>query len=186
MECARRFNAYVSGDRQAIHPNLRLTIFSVAIKNGGKKEYEALKQEYLSTDSVDGREICLQAMGGVEHTDLVSDFLDFQFSNNVAPQDVHTGSIILAANPKARYVLWQYIKTNWEAVYTKLSINSVVSDRFIKNSLVRFSDLTVSDDIEKLFCGKDTKAYARGLSQVLDTIKANARYKERDERLIME
>lgn len=185
-EAKRRFEAYVSGDRTAIHPSLRAAVFRTVIAEGGKTEYEAVKDEYLNTTSVDGKEICLQSLGRVQSADLVKDFLDFQFSDKVAIQDTHTGALSLAANPKARYTLWQYVKENWEAVHKKLSGNSVVIDRFLKNSLQKFASHEVEKDIAAFFKDKDTKGYDRGLVQVSDTVKGNANYKERDEGLIIE
>ncbi|KAA6410075.1 MAG: aminopeptidase 2 [Lasallia pustulata] len=185
-EAKRRFKAYTSGDRTAIHPSLRSAVFRTVIAEGDRSEYEAVKHEYLNTNSVDGKEICLQSLGRVQSTDLVKEFLDFQFSDRVATQDAHTGAISLASNPKARYTLWQYIKENWDAVHKKLSGNSVVIDRFLKNSLLKFASHEVEKDITAFFKDKDTKGYDRGLIQVSDTVKGNANYKDRDEALILE
>ncbi len=185
-EAQCRFDAYRSGDQGAIHPNLRLAVFRISVAEGGKPAYDAVKHEYLHTTSIDGKEICLQSLGRVQTTDLVKDFLDFQFSDKVAIQDMHTGSIALAANPKARYVLWEYIKGNWEKVHEKLSGNSVVIDRYLKTTLQKFASHKFEKDITAFFEDKNTKGYDRGLIQVSDTVRANANYKERDERLVLE
>ena len=165
---------------------MRLAVFRISVAEGGKSAYEAVKQEYLNTTSIDGKEICLQSLGRVQTADLVKDFLDFQFSDKVAIQDTHTGSIALAANPKARYALWEYIKENWEKVHEKLSGNSVVIDRYLKTTLQKFASHDLQKDIATFFRDKDTKGYDRGLVQVSDTVRANANYKERDEKLVLE
>lgn len=145
-----------------------------------------MKQEYLNTSSIDGKEICLQALGRVQTPELVKDFMDFQFSDAVKVQDVHSGSIALAANPKARDALWEYIKEHWDIVYKKLSGNSVVLDRYLKNSLQKFASYDKEKDIAQFFESKDTKGFDRGLVQVSDTVRGNAKYKERDEQLALE
>ena len=185
-EAKRRFAAYTSGDRKAIHPNLRLAVFRIAISEGGRKEYEAVKQEYLNSTSADGKDIGLHSLGSVQTVELVDDFMDFQISDQVAMQDMHTGAISLAQNPKAQNALWQYIKEHWEAVHQKLSGNSVVLDRYVKTSLSKFSSHEIEQDIAAFFKDKDTKGYDRGLVQVSDTVRGNANYKERDEQLILE
>lgn len=156
------------------------------MKEGDKTEYEAVKQEYLNSTSIDGKEIGLQALGQVQSTDLVNDFLDFQFSDKVAIQDAHTGSVALAMNPKARDALWAYIKAHFDTIHAKLSGNSVVLDRYVKTSLSKFASHEVEQDIAAFFKDKDTKGYDRGLVQVSDTVRGNADYKERDEKLILE
>lgn len=156
------------------------------IAEGGETEYKALKEEYATTKSIDGKEICLQSLGGVQSIDLVKAFLDFQYSENVALQDLHTGSVSLAMNDKARNTLWFYVKDNWETVSKKLSSNPVVMDRYLKTCLSKFSSHETEQDIAAFFKDKNTKGYDRGLVQVSDSVRANANYKERDEALVLE
>lgn len=185
-EAQRRFKAYQSGDRKAVHPSLRLAVFSIVVREDGEPVYNAVVKEYLNTTSIDGKETCLNALGKVQTAELVNKFLDFQFSDKVAVQDIHTGSVSLAANSKARNDLWKYIKEHWATVHKKLSANSVVIDRYLKNTLSKFASHEVEKDIAAFFKDKDTKGYDRGLVQVSDTVRANANYKERDELLILE
>lgn len=186
-EAVHRFTTYTSGgNRSAIHPSLRLPVFRIAVSEGGHPAYEAVLREYATGTSIDGSEICLQSLGRVRSPSLVAEFLDFQFSDKVAIQDTHTGSIALAANPLARKELWAWIKENWERVHEKLSGNSVVLDRYLKNSLQKFASHDVEKDIADFFKDKNTKGYDRGLVQVSDTIRGNARYRERDEAVVGE
>ena len=185
-EAQRRFKAYQSGIRKAVHPSLRLAVFSIVVREGGETGYNAIRDEYMSTTSIDGKETCLIALGKVQSTSLVNDFLDFQFSDKVAIQDLHTGSVSLAANSKVRNDLWKYVKENWSAVYKKLSANSVVTDRYLKTTLSKFASHEVEQDIAAFFKDKDTKGYDRGLVQVSDTVIANAKYKQRDEQQVQE
>ena len=71
-------------DNKVVHPNLRSAIFRIVVSQGGAAEYEAVKKEYFSTKSVDGKDICLLAMGKTKSPDLVSDYLQFIFSDAVA------------------------------------------------------------------------------------------------------
>ena len=186
-EAQRRFQLYSSGeDKSAIHQNLRLPIFRIVVAEGGKEPYEAIKREYLSTTAVDGKEICLQSLGRAQTPELAKDFVQFLFSDQVAIQDKHSGAMSLATNPKARLFLWEFIKSNWDAVYGKLSGNMVVLDRFLKLSLTKFADHETERDIAKFFEGKDNQGYDRGLGVISDTIKGNANYKDRDGELIKE
>lgn len=186
QEAKRRFQAYISGDRKAIHPSLRLAVFQINVTEGGKAEYDAVKHEYLNDSSVDGKEICLQSLGRVRTPDLIKNFLEFQFSDQVATQDVHSGSIALAANAKARDALWHWIKENWEIVHEKLSGTRVVFNRYLKKCLQNFASHEIEQDIKDFFREKDNTGYDRGLVEVSDTIRGNANYKERDEQLLLD
>jgi hypothetical protein len=128
----------------------------------------------------------LSTLGSTNDPELVQECLDLFFSDRIAIQDVHNVALSLAANPKVRHLLWDYMKTNWGPVSAKLLSNNIVAERFVKSALVKFSDETVANDVSSFFKDKDTGAYARGLVIVQDSIQTNARYKERDEKLVLE
>ncbi|KAJ5908004.1 Alanine/arginine aminopeptidase [Penicillium taxi] len=186
-ESKRRFDLWATGqDKAAVHTNLRGAIYSLNVAEGGRKEFEAVKDEYLRTTSVDGKEICLSAMGRTRDPVLVNEYLDFVFSNHVAIQDMHSGAGSLAANSKMRHFLWEYIKANWTTVHARLSSNNVVCERFLRVGLSKFADRKIGDDIAAFFKDKDTTAYARALVIVSDNIRTYSSYKERDEELVLE
>ncbi|KAH8656940.1 aminopeptidase-like protein [Tricladium varicosporioides] len=186
FEARRRFELYMSGkDKSAVHPNLRSAIFGIAMRYGDTTEYNALKKEWSTTTSVDGKEITLRAMGRLQNTTLLPDFLEFLFKD-VAAQDKHTGGMALGGNPKTRYEFWQYIKENFDSVHASLSKNMVILDRFIKLSLQRFNDKKAAEDIATFFKDKDNRGYDRTLGIVNDTILGRAAYKERDAAVILE
>ncbi|KAK6437018.1 hypothetical protein LTR95_006793 [Oleoguttula sp. CCFEE 5521] len=185
-ESQKRFKAFVDGDKQAIHPSLRSAVFKISTKNGGKEAYEAIKHEYITTTSIDGREITLQSLGQVQSAELAQDYLKFGFSGGVAIQDVHSVGASLANNSKTRLEVWKYIKANWDMIYEKLSGNMVVLERFVRMCLIKNSSVDVEKDIQAFFKDKDQTGYDRGLAVVSDTIKGNARYKERDAEAIRE
>jgi aminopeptidase N len=172
-------------DKSAVHPNLRAAIFGIAIRTGGKAEYEALKKEWHSTTSVDGREIALRALGRIQDTSLLPDYLSLLF-NDVATQDMHTGAMALSANPRTRPGLWKYIQENFEPIKEKLSKNMVVLDRFLRLSLNKFNDKEAAKEIAAFFKDKDNRGYDRTLAVVNDTILGKAAYKERDGKVILE
>lgn len=186
-EATKRFAAFNNGDTSAIHPSLRSPIFRICVTHGGRDAYEAVKKFYLTTTSVDGKEIGLQSLGRVQTSELATELLDFAFSDRVAVQDRHSPAIALAANSKTRLAVWEYVKANWdEKVFATLSGNMVVLERFLRSALNKYASFDVKNDIEKFFAGKDQRGYDRGLAVVKDTITGAAKYKERDEGLVRE
>ena len=80
----------------------------------------------------------------------------------------------------------EYIKTNWDMIFERLSGNMVVLERFVRMCLQKYASYEVDKDIEKFFADKDNTGYDRGLAVVSDTIKGNARYRESDAEIIRE
>ena len=178
-EAQKRFKAFMDGDKKAIHPSLRAAVFKISIKFGGADGYKAVQKEYLTTTSVDGKEITLQSMGQVQTADLAKDYLDFGFKK-VATQDVHSVGASLANNSKVRDNVWKFIKENWPMIREKLGGNMVVLERFLRTCLQKYASFETEKDITNFFSDKDNDGYDRGLAVVSDTIKGNAKYRERD------
>lgn len=186
-EAQRRFAAYQGGDKKAIHPSLRGPIYKIVVTEGGEQGFEAIKQEFINNTSIDGREICLQALGRVQTPELAKAYLDFLFSPAVPVQDMHSGAAALAANSKTRHTLWSYIKEHWDSkVYPELSGNMVVLDRFIKLSLAKFASYEVAEDVKAFFANKDCKGFDRALAQSDDIMTGGAKYRERDSAVVKE
>lgn len=182
-----KFAAYRAGDKKAINQNLRATIFNMVVSNGGKEEYEAIKDEYRTTTSVDGKEICLVAMGRAKDAALARDLLDFVLSDEVAVQDCHSGPMAIASNYETRGEIWKFLKDEWDGKMKKVRDSAtVVMDRWIKSGLNQYSDRAIEQDIQAFFKDKDTAGFERSLAQASDYIKANASYKERDAKRLLE
>jgi aminopeptidase N len=111
----------------------------------------------------------------------------FIFSDKVAMQDKHSGTIALANNSKVRPEVWHYIRENWDSkVHATLSGNLVVLERFLRFGLNKFADERIADEIAAFFKGKDTRGYDKGLEVIDDTIRSYAKYAKRDEAVVRE
>ncbi len=184
-EAQKRFQSFTGGDKKAIHPSLRSAVFKINVKFGGQDAYKAVQNEFQTTTSVDGREITLSSLGQVQTAELAKDYLNFAF-REVPIQDLHTVAGSLGNNSKVRETAWQYLKENWDSIRQKLGGNMILVERFIRMSLHKQASSEIQKDIEQFFEGKDTKGYDRGLAVVLDSIKGNAKYKERDLEVVRE
>lgn len=186
QEGQKRFQAWKGGDQKAIHANLRSVVFNMAIANGGKEEWNTVKEEYLKTQSVDGKEICLVALGKSKDKGAAKDLLELATSETVPPQDAHAAVVSVAANNECRIAAWEFTRDQWERVTNRLGVSNIVLDRWIKMGLTGFSDLEVEKDIASFFKDKDTTPFARSLVIISDSITANASYKQRDEKILLE
>ncbi|KEZ46188.1 putative Aminopeptidase [Scedosporium apiospermum] len=189
LEALKRFNAWCDDrDSDVIHPSLRLAVYNVAIKNNPAKAVEVLKNEWFNTKSIDGKTICLSALGAVKDESIIRDnLLPFLFNasppapveNSVPSADMHVLGIGLAGNHIARGIQWKYLQDNWAACVAKLG-NPIVLDRFVQVSLPGFTNAGVIEEIDAFFADKDTKAFDRTLQTVKDKIRGRAAYRERD------
>jgi hypothetical protein len=152
----------------------------VSVAKGGEQEYRDIKAEYVRSHSIDGREICIAAMGRTPHREMARDLLDFTFlsDSHIPLQNIHFVGMALANGPCGS-VLWEYVKQNWDAVYERLSVNSVALDWFVENSLSSFDELAIEKDIATFFAAKNIPGLAHPLQIARDNIKRNAAYSAR-------
>lgn len=175
-----RFQEWKNGNPNSVNRNLQSPIFGIAVAKGGEQEYLDVKAEYFRNKSIDGREICIAAMGRTQSSAMARDFLDFTFlsEDHIPLQNIHFVAIALANGPRSS-VLWEYIKENWDTIYKRLSSNSVALNLFIENGLSCFDDLAVESDIAKFFAARNISGIEHPLQVVSDNIKMNAAYQAR-------
>ena len=176
-----RFKKWQSGDQKAIHQNLRSVVYNLAIANGGQEEFLAVKTQYKEDKSVDGKEICIQAMGRAKEGEFANNLLNFTTSAEVPVQDSHGGIVAIAANNDTKIVGWEYTKSQWDRIVKRIGASKIAMDRWVRMGLVHYSDHKIADDIRDFFKDKDSAGFGRGLVIVDDTIKSNANYREREE-----
>ncbi|KIW53349.1 hypothetical protein PV05_08929 [Exophiala xenobiotica] len=176
----QRFRDWKNDNRNSINRNLQTPIFGVSVEKGGEQEYQDVKAEYIENHSIDGREICIAAMGRTSHREMARDLLDFTFlsDRHIALQNIHFVGMALANGPCGS-ALWDYVKQNWETVYERLSVNSVALNWFIENSLSSFDEPAIEKDITAFFATRMIPDLAHPLRVARDNIKRNAAYTAR-------
>lgn len=152
-------------------------------------------EEWENTSTIDGKEICLTALGHTEDLKLVeSDILPMLFetpSNStrakvVPPGDMQFLATSLADNPATRLLQWDWMKTHWSSIEAKIGKNSSLLDRIVGAVLQTLTDASKLTDIGMFFRDKDTTAFARALEVSKDRIEGRARYFQRDHEKLKE
>ncbi|KAJ2902484.1 Alanine/arginine aminopeptidase [Zalerion maritima] len=192
-EALKRFEAHLTSGAE-IHPSLRTPVYRAAIKDNPKDTVPFLKKLWNSTPAVDGKEVCLSALGHARDASLIeSAILPFLFnisppappSDSVPSGDMHMLGGSLASNNLARPLQWDFVRNNWAQVSEKMA-NPVVLDRFVKISLQLFTKESAVDEIEEFFKDKDTSAFSRTLETVKDKVRARAKFRSREEKGLLD
>ncbi|KAH8677603.1 peptidase family M1 [Xylariales sp. PMI_506] len=181
-EGTRLFESWAK-DGVALNPSLRSVIYRAGVRSNPAEAFDVLKKESALTKSVDGREMCITAVGYIRDADLINNkvipFLFGTESDSVPPADIHALGSVLSTNLVARPLLWRYIQDNWNSVQAKAP-NPTVLERFLRMTLNKFTDVKYVDEIDAFFKDKDTAGYDRTLEQAKDAIRGRAAYRQRD------
>ncbi|KAB5582275.1 peptidase family M1-domain-containing protein [Coniochaeta sp. 2T2.1] len=184
------FNAFKSSSTDhPIHADLRSAVYRAAIRSDPADAVSFLKKEWYSTPAIDGKEICLTAIGQVPDASVATSVvLPFLFSqsppasaaDSVPAGDMHYLASSLASNRETRSLQWQHMRDNWEDLEAKLGGNPILMDRMVMVALPKFSDFETLAEIEEFFGKRSTKGFDRTLETVKDKIRGRAAYRARD------
>lgn len=177
-EAVRQFEKYVKGG-EAPHKDIRSAVYFLAAKSGGEKSFSQLTKLYRLTHLSDEKNRLGEALGFFENKNLLPKALKFSLSKDVKPQDISSILRSVARNPKGRLLVWRFVKKNWQKFVKLYGVGAHVILKVIE-PLGSITDGRVADEIEQFFKKQKPAGVERTVSQVVETIRSKAVWRERD------
>lgn len=190
------FGDFAKGNRSAIHPNLRGSVYAIALRNGGEKEvskirvhprydvdflqYEVILNEYRTAKNSDERNSALRSLGYAEDPKLVSRTLQMALSEEVKDQDIYLPLGALRGHAVGAKALWQWLKDNWNSLQRKLPPGLSMLGSVVSMCTSAFTKQEDIDDINSFFKNHSTKGFDQNLAQSLDVIRTKKAWVQRD------
>ncbi|KAF2169095.1 hypothetical protein M409DRAFT_36300 [Zasmidium cellare ATCC 36951] len=174
------FEKFVSGDRAALHPNLRGSVYAVVLQYGGKKEYDALVKEYETANSSDERNAALRSLGRARDPELIQRTLAYSLNKHVKEQDIYLPLAGLRAHREGIEAFWAWMKENWDTLKQKMPPSFTLLGSVVSMATSSFTKEKQLKDVEAFFEGKSTKGFDRNLAQSFDAVRAKIGWLERD------
>ena len=174
------FEKFASGDRAALHPNLRSSVYAVVLQYGGKKEYDAIIKEYETGKNSDERNAALRSIGRAREPELIQRTLAYSLTKEVKDQDIYLPLAGLRAHQEGIEAFWAWLKENWDAVKKKLPPSFTLLGSVVSMATSSFTHEDQLADVQAFFKEKSTKGFDRNLAQTIDAIKAKKGWLGRD------
>lgn len=130
------------------------------------------------------KEGLLVALGSVRNEELYPAVLNLLLT--IEPMDVQFLADSLGNNAGIRPALWSFFKNNYEQLHERLSINSVVIDRFIRFSLKNLAGSEYIEEVKEFFKGKNLEGFDRGVRQTIERLEKNTKYVDNNAPLFKE
>ncbi|EEY19757.1 aminopeptidase [Verticillium alfalfae VaMs.102] len=167
------------GDRSAVHPNIRGSVFSLNLKYGGEKEYNDVLDFYMhKAKSSDERNSALRTLG--QSRKMVQQTLDLLLSGKIRDQDVYLPIGGLRASREGIEGLFEWMQKNWDAISAKFPASSPMIGNVVAYCVGGLSTQAQLDQVTAFFENKGTAGFDRSLAQATDSIKAKMSWKARD------
>lgn len=174
------FNKYMAGDKTAVHPNIRGSVFGMALKYGGTEEYDKLIAFYHASTSGDERNTTLRSLGRARDPALVQRTLDLILSGDVKSQDLFMPASGLRGHAAGIEALFNWLTEKWPEVQKRLSGQTPILSSMVSVCTGGFSRPDQLERVEKFFAGIDTKTFEQPLAQTKDAIRSKIAWIERD------
>lgn len=151
------FKKFTAGDRKAIPPNIRGSIYAIVLRNGGDNEYNVILDEYRTAENADERNTALRSLGRVKNKDLIQRTLALPLSDDVKGQDVYLPIAGLRNDPEGIEALWEWMKANWEPLEKKCPPGLTMLGSMVNICTSGFTRKEQLEDVQKYFEGRSTK-----------------------------
>ncbi|QUC19046.1 uncharacterized protein UV8b_03287 [Ustilaginoidea virens] len=174
------FNKFMAGDKAAIHPNIRKSVFAIALKYGGVEEYDKILDYYRASSSSDERNTCLRSLGRANQPELIKRTLGLLFGPDVKDQDVYMPVIGLRTHAEGIESLFEWMEARWDLVYEKLPPGLSMLGSMVNIMTSGFTSREQLARVDKFFEGKNVSGYDQSLAQSRDAIQSKISWLERD------
>ncbi|KAG9033193.1 Aminopeptidase 2 mitochondrial [Tulasnella sp. JGI-2019a] len=166
-----------TGDDSKILADLVKSTYTIAVRHGGRAEYDTIKKVYKNPPTPSAKISAMLAMTATEDPVLIDEMLAFILTD-VQIQDTMYFFAGAASNRFARRKLIAFFKENYDKFMKMYEGNFSISYLIKYN----FQDLTSDEDAKEtaeFFKDKDVSKFNLALAQSLDSIHANAKWLQR-------
>ncbi|RAK82529.1 M1 family metallopeptidase [Aspergillus fijiensis CBS 313.89] len=174
------FERFAAGDANAIHPNIRGSVFSIVLKKGGEKEYNIVLDRFRNAPTSDEKTTALRCLGAAEDPALIKRTLELASGDEVKNQDIYMPLSGLRSHTNGIEARWTWLTTNWDAIFKRLPPSLGMLGTVIQLSTASFCTEAQLKEVETFFKSKDTKGFDRAVEQSLDAIRAKVNWVNRD------
>ena len=164
---------------EAVHPDLRGIVFSLAAQAGDRTTYGQLWELEERTNMQEEKIRLLLAMSRFQDAGLLNETLESSLSPRVRSQDTITVIAGVAANPTGREPAWEFVKNNWAEFDRRYGGGGFGLMRLV--SIVNsFSTEERKAEVETFFTENPAPAAERTIRQALERMSLNIRWLEQN------
>ena len=163
----------------AVHPDLRGVVFSLAAQAGDRTTYNQLWELEERTGLQEEKIRLLLAMSRFQDPELLNETLERALSARVRSQDTITVVGGVAANPKGRQPAWDFLKSNWDEFDRRYGGGGFGLMRLV-SICSNFNTDEQRTDVENFFAENPAPAAERTIRQALERVSLNIRWLEQN------
>jgi puromycin-sensitive aminopeptidase len=179
-EATSRFAAFQAdpNDVQSLPSDMRAAVFSIILKNGGVKEYEAVKSYFYTADNNAEKKNVLSSIGSTPDPKLKLAAMEWSTSGDIKLQDFfYVMGSVGRSKRVGRDIAWKYYQDNFEKIKKMIGkASSSLMDACIVMCAGGFCTNEKADEIDAFFATHPVPSSTRKIAQVTEGMRANAKF----------
>ena len=176
------FSRFAAGDRGAVHPNLRGSVYGIVISrpDATDQDFDILLHEFKNSADADERNTALRALGRVKNPHLIKRTIALPLSDAVRNQDIYLPLVGLRSEPAGVDALWHWMTGNWAELRRRCPPGLTMLGTVVKICTGEFATPEQLKTVEAFFAKEDLTGYKMALEQSLDGVRARIGWVGRD------
>ena len=167
-------------DHNAVRPDLRGVVFSLAAQAGDRAVYDQLWELEKEADLQEEKMRLLMALARFEDQGLLTETLERSLTADVRLQDTISVVSSVAANPHGRRLAWDFLKSNWPEFDRRYGTGGFGLMRLVA-MCGAFTTQESLDDVETFFAENPAPAADRTIRQSVEKIRHSIKWLERNQ-----
>ncbi|XP_061414451.1 aminopeptidase N-like [Lethenteron reissneri] len=177
-------------DNYIIHANLKSTVYCVAIAAGGQAEWDFGWKMFKETSLATEADKLRDALACSKQTWILNRYLEYTLDPAMIRKQDATNTIVrIASNVVGQSLAWDFIRANWEYIFTEYGGGSFSFSRLIEGVTGRFSTDYELKQLEQFKADNQEVGFGSGtraLEQALERTKVNIKWRADNEKRIDE
>jgi len=179
-EANERFQRYVD-DPSTLTPDLTGVVWTIAVSNGGEKEYNQLFKIFENATNNSDKVKALMILGSTKQEDLLKRTLNLTLDTKyVRSQDSYAVLYGVASNPLGTQLAWEWFTTNWDGIFKQFGEGNFLLSSMISYATKYFTQKAKAKEVQKFFEKKTVPTAVRTIQQSIEVIRTNSAWLERD------
>ncbi|KAI8320932.1 aminopeptidase [Martensiomyces pterosporus] len=181
-ETQRRFSEFFNGNKSVFTTDTLRVAFSVAVRKGGRDEFDKVKGYYLDpANPVDQQLAALSSLGFTTDPALIEELLEFALTDEVRNQDLHQAIVAINTNGANRERLWKWYQDNYTLLVGRYRASMNYMGILVRLATSEFIGSDKADEVERYFAERDTSKFQRVIDQSLEKIRSNTAWFAKDQ-----
>jgi len=164
-------------DNHLVDVNVRQQIYKFGMKNAGENEWNAVHAIYKKTTIPQERKKLRYAMATPNTPWTLKRYIDYAKNEDQGfkSQDYFGIMESIADNPVGLPIVWEYLKSHWEELVARFTINDRYFGRMVMRIVSHFNTEFALQDVEAFFAkypnaGAGKRARSEGLANIRNNI----------------